>query len=156
MAATATGALEKTIQEMADRAEIVDLESRKGRYADEKRFDDMADIRTQDSVSLYRNGELRLQGIDALREQGRATLSQFDRVQHVITNILVDLHGDTADIRANVIATHVYDTADPTKVWIVKGYYTDKAVRTANGWRLSQTALHRIWEQNTRNPGESH
>jgi hypothetical protein len=155
--ATRTSAeLNKAVQELADRAEIIDLESRRSRYADEKRFDELGDVFADDVVSLYRNGKLRLEGLDAVREQGRQTLSQFDRVQHVMTNILVDVNGDIANIRANVIATHVYDGDDPTGVWVVKGVYIHQAKRTPKGWRLSQTRLDRIWEQDTRKPGTSH
>jgi hypothetical protein len=148
--ATETTELEKVVQELADRAEIIDLESRKGRYADEKRFDDLADVHTEDFVVLMRDGTMRLEGLKAVVEQGRKNLSEFDRIQHVITNVLVDFNGDTAKIRANVIATHVRDAADPSSVWIVKGYYTDEAVRTAKGWRLAQGHLHFVSEEGQR------
>ena len=149
--ATESIELSKVVQELVDRAELIELESRKGRYADERRHDEMSDIRTEDSVSIMRNGTLRLTGQEAT-EQGRKFLAPFSKVQHMITNVLVDLDGDTAKIRANVVATHVY-ADEPQAVWVVKGFYTDEARRTPKGWRLSQIQLHRIWEEDTRTNG---
>jgi hypothetical protein len=149
--ATETTDLKKLVQDLADRAELIDLKSRQGRFADERRYEDRHKIITEDHVSIMRNGELRLVGDEAI-EQGRKFLAPFSHTQHMVTNILVELHGDTADIRANVVATHVY-ADEPQATWVGKGDYTHEAVRTPNGWRLQTTQLHRIWEEDTHTAG---
>jgi hypothetical protein len=140
--------LSQIVQDLADRAEIIDLESRKGRYADEMRQDQLEDVVDENVVAFMRNGTVRIDGVAAMKARGRDTFADFSHVQHMITNVLVDLNGDSARIRANVIATHVYAN-DPTATWVVKGYYTDEAIRTPNGWRLSKVQLNRIWEEDT-------
>jgi 3-phenylpropionate/cinnamic acid dioxygenase small subunit len=149
--ATESADQSKLVQELADRAELIDLVNRVGRYADEKRFDEALDLRTEDCVSIMRNGELRLVGKEAL-EQGHKFLAPYSHTQHLMTNVLIEVHGDTATIRANGTSTHVY-ADEPEATWVVKGVYRHEAVRTPNGWRLSKTQEDRLWEEDTRTRG---
>jgi 3-phenylpropionate/cinnamic acid dioxygenase small subunit len=145
---TSTTNLDTVLQRLADRAEIIDLEGRKGRYADERRHEQLEDVVTEDVVAYMRNGTVRIDGIAAMKARSPQTFADFSQVQHMITNVLVDLDGDRARVRANVVATHVYAN-DPSATWVVKGYYTDEATRTPKGWRLSKVQLNRIWELDT-------
>ena len=74
-------------------------------------------------------------------------LSAWEQTQHVITNVVVDLDGDTdtASVRANLIATHVRAMAKPSPDWQVGAKYTFAATRTAAGWRLFKLVLEPLW-----------
>ena len=112
------------------------------------RYDDVRDVFAEDVVFVSHDGVVRAEGVDMLREMLIGLTQKYAAFQHVITNTVVDLDGDQATVRSNVVATHVLKD-DPSKVWVVKGSYHDEAVRTADGWRLSRCQPHRVWEGTT-------
>jgi len=65
--------------------------------------------------------------------------------QHMMTNPLVDVDGDTARIRMYVQATHVLDPADPASVFTVGGYYDDDLVRSGDRWIFTGVKLTVLW-----------
>ena len=144
------------LQELRDYLEIIELANRYGRYADENRFADQGeDIYTDDVVVEMENGAVTIEGLEANKQSAVKSKYVFARTQHVITNVLVDLHGDRADVRTNLVATHIFDLDHPEQYWIVKGFYVWEAVRTPKGWRLSRRALYRTWEEDSREPAET-
>ena len=129
------------VQELVDRNEITDLVGRVGLWLDEKRFEEARSIFTEDATADTPGGSVR--GVDLLVEQ--ASRGHEDRTQHVITNVLVDLAGDRATVRANVIATMVPDTDAPETRFVIGGRYRFEAVRTPEGWRFSRLEVKPVW-----------
>jgi SnoaL-like domain len=136
---------ETTQRELADRLEITDLISRYGQIADEKRFDDSRSCCTEDVVAEYHFG--RAQGVDVLAQYGRQALGAFERTHHLISNVLVDLAGDTATASANLLAVHIQRADDPGNHFDLGGRYRFDAVRTPRGWRISRVRLDVLWSQ---------
>ncbi|MBE1284167.1 MAG: nuclear transport factor 2 family protein [Rhodobacteraceae bacterium] len=66
----------------------------------------------------------------------KAILPGFDVTQHHLGPFNIDTHGDTATVRASVIATHQIAGAQGGEIWTVYGDYTLKLVRNT-GWKLS-------------------
>lgn len=132
----------RQVQELIDRNEIVDLVSRLGLWLDEKRFDDAPSVLTEDAAVDTPGGSV--QGIELVAEQARRNHS-VDRTHHVITNVLVDLDGDRATVRANLIATFVQRADAPESHFAVGERYRFEAVRTQNGWRLSRVEVTPVW-----------
>jgi hypothetical protein len=138
------------ITRLADRAELTELIFRVGLCLDEHRFEDLAGLFVEDGVVVTPTGAAR--GHAALVEHATASNAQFDRMQHVTTNVLIDFeaeHDDTsvtehARIRANIIATFCQGT-DPHPVAIRGGVSRAKAVRTPDGWRLAELAANPTW-----------
>lgn len=63
---------------------------------------------------------------------------------HAITNHRITIDGDRATIRAHIRAEHWAPpeiAAGGPSCWLVVGFYDDVAVRTPEGWRLSEVAL---------------
>jgi len=71
----------------------------------------------------------------------------FKATQHVITNPLVELAGDTARCTSYLTGTHVQiRRTDGAEVLTTEGStYTDELVRTREGWRISARRLERAW-----------
>ena len=70
----------------------------------------------------------------------------FKVTQHVISNPLVELRGDSATSTAYLIATHVQVRTDGTHTRTTEGSrYSDTWVRTREGWRIATRRLDRIW-----------
>src|SRR5277367_2216587 len=89
------------LQELLDRQAIADVISRLGLMLDRKSYDDAASVLTDDASVKTAGGSStgRTQVVEQADRQHRGV------TQHVITNVLIDLQGDRAEARANLIAT---------------------------------------------------
>lgn len=134
---------------LLDRGEIADLVARSLVAIDEARFDDLRDLYAEDASASTPGGEAR--GIDAIVAHVGRTHTPERRTQHLLGDVVVDLDGDTARARANVIAGFTTSAADDTTapappVEVTFGtVYRYRAVRTPAGWRLSQVEIHPVW-----------
>jgi hypothetical protein len=129
--------------ELSDRADIADLLVRQGRWLDERGFADAAAIFTSDAAVHTQSGQSR--GLDALRAQAQRVHARFAAIQHVITDVLIDIDGDRATVSANLIATFVRDNAQPAPTLTVGERYRLEAARTPDGWRFSRVDVTPVW-----------
>ena len=129
-----------TVNDYLDRQAVADVLVRYGSSLDECDWDRLATCFVPEVTSVLAGGPL-LEGYEALAEAVRTALSVYDRTQHHIADLEAEIEGDTASLRANLIATHVTDG----KTFVVGGVYREKLVRTADGWRLSYHELEALW-----------
>lgn len=140
---------ERRLGDLADRGEIADLVARSLAAIDEGRFDDLRAIYTEDSSASAPGGQAR--GRDAIIAQVSRNHTPERRSQHLVGDVIVDLHGDAADVRANVFAGFAPAAPDagsplapPVEVTFGT-VYRYQAVRTPDGWRLSQVEITPLW-----------
>lgn len=148
--ASATATPTAQLRELLDRQEITALVDRLGRALDEGRFDDLREIYTPGATAKTPGGTA--EGRDALIAQASRNHSQQLRIQHVIGNVLIDLRGDTAQVRANLIATFALAAGEtvPRPVYTLGEVYRFDSVRTGEGWRLSRVETTPIWSTGER------
>ncbi len=133
---------DQMLHDLADRIELTDLVSRLGYWLDDKRWDEASSILTEDVSVSTSSGSTN--GIAAVTNQARKG-HDVAATLHVITNVLIDLAGDEATIRANLIVTFVDDRNDqPTRRTLGERYHFS-ARRTPAGWRLSAIEAIPIW-----------
>jgi hypothetical protein len=65
--------------------------------------------------------------------------------QHMMSNPLVELEGDTAKITMYVRAHHVFDPEDPESYYTIGGYYRNRLVREGGNWKLVGVNLNVTW-----------
>ncbi|SDQ76557.1 nuclear transport factor 2 family protein [Thermostaphylospora chromogena] len=144
--------LRRRVRELTDREEITDLVYRLSVALDEGRFEELKSIFTDDAVAQTPGGLA--QGRDALIAQAARNHSSEERIQHLIGNVLIDMDGDRADVRANLLATFAspgtadaQDTARlaPEPRLTLGEVYRFQAVRTPHGWRLSRVETTPLW-----------
>lgn len=89
------------------------------------------------------------QGIAGLGEFQLAAKANWARTQHVSSNHVVDLDGDRAALRAQLLVTHVHFGEPPQPHFSAGSRIEAQAVRTHAGWRLHELTVRLIWTAGT-------
>jgi ketosteroid isomerase-like protein len=140
----------------SDVSEITQLLYRYARAIDGRDWKALERVFTPDARIHYaveRGAEL---GFSELGPWLAGAMQIFKVTQHVITNPLVEISGDTARCTSYLTGTHLQVRTDGREVRVTEGsVYRDELVRTREGWRICARRLERIWLEGTYlGPGE--
>jgi hypothetical protein len=131
---------------VADRLEIDALISTLGRCLDEGNFEALRDIYTEDAGVSTPGGTST--GIDALVDQARRRHSADAGIQNVRTNLLIEIDGDRAWVRDNVLAAFAHDGVDDPAPFLAGGVERFELRRTTDGWRITNLLNTPTWALN--------
>jgi hypothetical protein len=143
-----TATTDTEVARLVDRADITDVVHRLGVCLDEGRFDEMRTLFVDDATARTPGGTA--EGRDALVEQASRNHPSDRRIQHMITNVVVDQAGDAAEVRANLVV-HFAQAGDAVGApatplgYTLGEVYRFRAVRTAGGWRLARVEAEPVW-----------
>lgn len=141
------------VREVADRMAITDAVTRMGWCLDRRDWDGLKALFTErvrtDYTALW-GGEPQEATVDELLstdKQGswRKTMDGLESTQHLITNVLVELDGDSARATANVVGVHRLTNPHGSPLWTVGGTYDFRLVRTEKGWLIRSITQHLTW-----------
>jgi hypothetical protein len=130
---------------LADQSELERTVWTLGRALDERDFDELRQLFTTDATVT--TGET-ASGHDALVEQARRRHSGTDGIQHIISNLIIDLAGDQATGRANLLVTFARTGPGDPAPLLVGEVYRFAFRRTPEGWRIASLASTQIWSLN--------
>jgi len=80
-------------------------------------------------------------------ERVRRTLNGMEATQHMITNQVITLNGDEATCVAYVQARHHLPNETGGSDQVMYGYYTNRFVRTTEGWKIRARKLTVLWNE---------
>jgi uncharacterized protein (TIGR02246 family) len=131
------------LQRLLDEADIRELILTFGRALDAKDWEAYGNVFTED-------GQFEIMG---QRRYGRAEivagpardLARFEVLQHLLSNLSVQVDGDVATASAYLLGIHVPRAAEPASHADIGAGYIYEAVRTPDGWRFSSVALDVLW-----------
>ncbi len=135
---------DSSIQAIQDRIEIAELLHLYAEMVDRREWSKMDRIFALEATIDYTSA-------GGQKGPFRETLVWLDRALeswpinlHVVSNLIIEFDGDTANTRCYFHAPMGRDTADGSQFVITNsGRYLDKMVRTADGWRITE----RVCEQ---------
>jgi hypothetical protein len=136
---------------LADQLEVERTVWTLGRCLDEGDFDGLRQIFTADATVT--TGET-ASGHDALVEQARRRHSADAGVQHIISNLIIDLDGNQATGRANLLASFARTGPGDPAPFLVGEVYRFAYQRTPEGWRITSLISEPVWTLNR--PGRRH
>lgn len=135
----------------ADWSDITRTILQYGRYADQRRFADMADLFTEDGrMAMFRP---RAQA-PAETPQGRKqliaafeALTTFVATSHVLSPSDVEVHGDTARVRTGCMSHHIRETPDGRVRFTLADRYDDDLVRVDGRWLFRERRKYTDWTE---------
>jgi SnoaL-like domain len=141
-----------TLQEVADRIEIDDLLTRYATALDARDWDLYTTCFTPDAFIDYTAAGGIKGTLPEVRQWLADVMAGFPMTQHLVTNRAMRVEGDSATCRSCLFNPMGAPDDGGMIVFFEGGYYRDKLVRTADGWRISErieeptfsTRLHRV------------
>jgi ketosteroid isomerase-like protein len=142
-----------THEQLADRAEIIEVTHRYAWALDSRQFEMLDDVFIPDARADLLMPTV-LEGREAIVARISGALSRFQATQHLVGNHLITVDGDTATCRCYLQAQHVRSgVTEGSPNYLMGGHYEDELVRTAHGWRIAFRRLTITWtEGSTRRP----
>jgi len=83
-------------------------------------------------------------------EKVRNTLAGFDATQHLSSNHVITISGDSATCVSYMIARHYLLEEGEGHMHSIGGHYTNRFLRTEDGWKITRCALQVTWEMGDR------
>lgn len=128
-----------SLREISDRIEIDDLLTRYATAVDSRDWDLYATCFTPDAFIDYTSAGGIKGTVQEVRDWLAKVLLVFSMTQHVVANRVVVIRGDTATARSCFYnPMGVPDGNGSMTLFIDGGYYNDRLVRTAEGWRIRE------------------
>lgn len=141
---------EAKLQELLDRSAIEEVLIRYVNRNDANDWDGMVQCFTEDGGWAHDPGAGRAklrEGFSRMREMS-STMMPIDRVercQHAVSNVEIKIDGDTATAFC-LARAYLYGPRGDDYVMLVRGItYTDRLVRTAEGWLIKERAHDLVW-----------
>lgn len=151
-------------RDLGDRAEITDVINLYGRGVATRDTDLLVSIFTEDAELDYYGSDL-VKGRDAIRAKFGGALTTADRNHApmplderlvsvpLMTNILIELDGDTARAESYCLATHAGPRAGEGRVLLRATRNLDDLARTGAGWKIARRRHELLWSIDV--PGEA-
>ena len=145
--------MEKVLQELADKQALDELiyrqaisvdthdwDTYRSCFDDDVHFDftDHTDRVIGKGFGIVRSG-------DRWVEQVIAAVSGFEGTQHLITNAIHTLNGDSAESVCFIVADHFLNNEVGDRSISMGGVYTFGSVRKAAGWKIKTWHLKILW-----------
>jgi hypothetical protein len=127
-----------TLQQLSDRLEIDDLLTRYATALDGKDWDGWADCFTPDAHIDYTAAGGIKGSLAEVKQWLSSVMAGFPMTQHLVTNKVVAIDGDRAECRSALLNPMGLPDGDGMMLWLEGGYYRDRLVRTAAGWRIAE------------------
>jgi uncharacterized protein (TIGR02246 family) len=129
--------------ELEDRLALQELVSRVVRCLDDHEYDGLRQLFTDDATISTPGGTST--GPEAIITQARLRHADYSATHHVMSDVLVDLDGDAAMVRANQQATLVGAGGTPSSQ--LGAVYRFAAARTADGWCFTSMEVAQVWRR---------
>jgi len=82
--------------------------------------------------------------------RGQRLFPGLTATRHALSNLLLAVDGDVVRVRANVCADHVLVDHHHANVFTLNGYYDDRCIPTADGWKIRGKCLVAQWSTGDR------
>lgn len=137
-----------SLQQLSDRAEIQDLITRYAYAIDDRNWDGLDQIFTEDAVIDYRAAGGPVGTLPETKAFLAEAMAQFSAFQHLSTTSDIVINGDEARARTILFNPMVMQHEGAERVFFIGLWYKDEFRRTADGWRIEARREKKSWAFN--------
>jgi hypothetical protein len=143
--------MEEQLNRIIERIQIADLLTRYFAAVDDKCIDMYIIKATFTSeAKIIRPDGSEMVGQENILDGHTKSFARFKATHHVITNFIVDIDNNTATLRSNIIANHIWaeNEDDPSlnnKYFLADGVFSAKAIKVDGQWRISELNNNVVW-----------
>ena|SRR6185369_4959354 len=143
--------MDDQLKEIIERMQISDLLIRYFAAVDDKRIDmEIVKATFTDSARLIKPDGTGIVGQENILDTHLRSFARFRATHHVITNFIVDIKNDTATLRSNIIANHMWadDENNPSlnnKHFLADGILSARAKKVYDHWHIDELKNHVVW-----------
>jgi hypothetical protein len=127
--------LDPQLQALVDRAAIQDVLTRYAHGVDRR---DLAIVASCFAPGARYEGSLGNGTIDIALDALRERMPRYRTTMHLLTNFLIELHGDAATSETYALVYHRLEGEDEDEDFVVGVRYLDELARLADGWRITR------------------
>jgi ketosteroid isomerase-like protein len=135
------------LQELADRAAIVDAVIAYASALDTRDWERLGSLFTDDACWEYSGSGERLSGPDAIVARISTSLGRFDATHHLNGNHVAAVHGDEAEHTCYYQARHVRLGLPDGEKFLGGGRYDDGCAAPPDGWRFTHRRITGVWSE---------
>ena len=135
------------IQELADRAGIVDAVIAYATAVDTRDWTGLGALFTEDACWEYHGSGERLSGPGMIVARISVSVGRFDATHHLNGNHRTAVQGDEAEHTCYYQAQHVRLGLPDGEKFLAGGRYDDRLRRTRDGWRFTYRGITSIWTE---------
>ena len=135
------------LQELADRAAIVDAVIAYATAVDTRDWETLSALFTDDACWEYSAAGERLRGPDAIVARISTSVERFDATHHLNGNHVAAVHDDEAQHTCYYQAQHVRLGLPDGEKFLGGGRYDDRLRRTPDGWRFTHRKITSVWSE---------
>ena len=129
-------------QALADRSAAEDLLTRYATAVDRRDLEQYRSIFTADAEIDYTSAGGIAGTVDEVVEFLSTSLEMFEMTQHLVSNIDLEVNGDSAPVTAMFNTPMRLPGGD---TWFTGGWYHHDLVRTPDGWRSQRLREESAW-----------
>ena len=129
-----------TPQNFADHLEIQRVLNLYAYSIDKHQWSNLEQVFIEDAVANFKDIGV-FEGRQAISDVIEAFLTRCAVTQHLLGNYDIDVQGDEATATCYLSAMHAGMGDYENQIFTVYGEYSDKLVRTAEGWRIVHRTL---------------
>lgn len=138
-----------SLQEMSDRFEIQDLCYKYAHCVDQKDFEGLRSVFTEDAHIDYSVFGGSVGNVDETIAFLKEALPLFPNTQHLNANIQITVNGDEATGRVMCFNPQEMAMGEENHVFMLGLWYVDKYRRTEDGWKMCERVEEKSWVFNT-------
>ncbi len=138
-----------SLQEISDRLEIQDLLADYAHAIDQKEWDALGDIFTEDAFIDYSVMGGAKGSLGEIKSFLAEAMPIFPHTQHLVANMQIRVDGDEGTGRIMCHNPQVMDVGEGKRhVFLLGLWYVDKYRRTSKGWRITERVEEKCWGYN--------
>jgi hypothetical protein len=140
-----------SLQDLSDLRACEQLKYRYCRLLDQKRFDELGQLLTDDCTVSYGGGAITLQGrTNVTAYLHKAMGDTRILTSHLVSHPEIEVQGDDATASWALVDVVIHQQTG----YAIRGasYYDDRYVRTPDGWRIAHTGYRRLFEEIAKRP----